>query len=156
VLQLSARLRAHLHAWLVLAHALARPADDLATGRFALAEDFADRTVVRIEQVVQQERGALLGCQPLEHREEGHGQVRRQFRGAVRGRRGVQRQWFGQPRPDVVLALGAQLRSRSMHKRVVAVTSQASGERISWPARSQRSQASCTMSSASAREPSMR
>ena len=155
--QARTRVGAHLHARPRFAHALARTADDLPARGLALAEDPRDVVVAGIEYFVQQKRCSLFGSEPLEQSEEGHREARSQLGGVIGGRRRFSVSGSGSHGPTYLSRSARNCRNRSMHRRVVAVISHALGERISpLAARFQRSQASCTMSSASAREPSIR
>ena len=79
---------------------------DLTARGLAALDHRCDLPVADVEDVVQQEGGALLGCQPLQEGQEGHGQVVRQLEVAVRRGRADER--LGQPRSDVRFPLGLQ------------------------------------------------
>ena len=115
-----------------------------------------DLVVVRVEDLVQQECRALLGSEPLEQREERHGQIRRELGRRVGGGRLLDER-LGQPRPDVgsraPRAVGAAGRCRAE-----SWSSRAKPPACgSPPARAVPAQIGFLHhSSASAREPSMR
>ena len=90
----------------IAAHALARAVDDLPACRFAPLDHRRDLAVADVEDVVQQESGALLGRKPFEQREEGHRKIIGQVEVAIRRRRRDDR--LRQPLTDVGLALGLE------------------------------------------------
>ncbi len=110
-----------------------------------------------IEDIVQQEGGAFERREPFQRQQQGYGQILGQFHAAVRSQcRGVEN-WFWQPGTDVLLpprASGSQHietnpRCRSHKKAPGSIT-------LSRSAACQRKYVSCTASSASAIDPSMR
>ena len=98
----------------------------LAARRLAPVEDRSDLGVSDVEHVVQQERRALIRRQPLEHRQEGDGEIGGELEVAIRRRASVTI-GSGSQGPTYASRSVLSRRSRSMASRVVAVTSHASG-----------------------------
>jgi len=98
---------------LVLDHVPPRPPGKLTAVVLALADDAGDLVVAVVEDVVQQEHGALGGTEPFEQQQERHGQrvgvlrVRGRIRRRRAGRRRIRQHRLGQPGADVGLAAAA-------------------------------------------------
>ncbi len=91
------------------AHTLARPRNELAHGRFVLAQSVGDLGIRAVERLAQNERRALLGPEPLQHHHQPERQVVRErihisILAALPAFHGQHR--LRQPRPDIDLARG--------------------------------------------------
>ena len=149
------RLR-NIEAFAIAAHALARAVHHLAACRFAPLEHRGDVAVADVEHIVQQEGRAFVRREPLEQRKEGNGEIGGEVEIAIGGG-GCVTIGSGSHGPTYASRSVFSRRSRSIASRLVVVTSHASGfSMLPGFASCQRTYASCTMSSASAREPSMR
>jgi len=96
---------------------------NLAAGRFALPERLCNLVVAAIEDLMQQERGALFRAEPLEQDEKRDRQVARQIDFTIRRGVGV-RSGSGSQGPEYTLRSTPIARRRSIAKRVAVVTSQ--------------------------------
>jgi hypothetical protein len=90
----------------IATHTLAGTVDELTTGSLGFFDDRGNLGVADVEHLVQEKGGSLVGREPLEQRQERHGQVVGQIELPVWRR--VRHDRFRQPLPDVRLALGLQ------------------------------------------------
>ena len=81
---------------------------DLPARRLTFLKHRGDVAIIRVEDLVQQERRPLLGCQPLEQDHECNREVRRELQIALGRWEGVAHQRFWKPGTLIGLAFGFQ------------------------------------------------